>query len=31
MEVPPERLKDFVKSEYDKWIKIIQEAGIQLD
>jgi len=27
----PRRLKDFVKSEYDKWIKIIQDAGIQLD
>jgi len=31
MEIAPDRLKDFVKSEYDKWIKIIQEAGIQLD
>jgi tripartite-type tricarboxylate transporter receptor subunit TctC len=31
MEIPPDRLTDFVKSEYEKWIKIIQEAGIQLD
>jgi tripartite-type tricarboxylate transporter receptor subunit TctC len=31
MQMPPDRLKDFVRAEHDKWIKIIQEAGISLD
>ncbi len=31
MELPVDRLKPFVKAEYDKWLKIIQEAGIRLD
>jgi tripartite-type tricarboxylate transporter receptor subunit TctC len=31
MDMPPDRLKGFVKAEYDKWIKIIQDAGIRLD
>jgi tripartite-type tricarboxylate transporter receptor subunit TctC len=31
MDMPPEKLKGFVKLEYDKWIKIIQDAGIRLD
>ena len=31
IELAPERLKPFVASEYDKWIKIIQDAGIRLD
>ena len=29
--MPPDKLRGFVKAEYDKWIKIIQEAGIRLD
>jgi tripartite-type tricarboxylate transporter receptor subunit TctC len=31
MDMPPGQLKGFVKAEYDKWIKIIQDAGIRLD
>ncbi len=31
MDVPPEKLKPFITAEYDRWIKIIREAGIQLD
>jgi len=31
MEMPPEKLYGFVKSEYDRWTKIIQDAGIRLD
>jgi tripartite-type tricarboxylate transporter receptor subunit TctC len=31
MDVPPDRLKGLVKSDYDKWIKIIKDAGIRLD
>jgi tripartite-type tricarboxylate transporter receptor subunit TctC len=31
MEMPPEKLSAFVKSEHDKWIKVIHEAGISLD
>jgi tripartite-type tricarboxylate transporter receptor subunit TctC len=31
IELAPDRLKPFVASEYDKWIKIIQDAGIRLD
>jgi len=31
MDMPAAKLKDFVKSEHDKWIKIIQEAGIRLE
>ncbi len=31
MDLPPERLKGFVRAEYDKWIKIIRDAGIRLD
>ena len=27
----PGKLKPFIASESDKWIKIIHEAGIQLD
>jgi hypothetical protein len=27
----PGKLKPFVASEYDKWLKIIHEAGIRLD
>jgi tripartite-type tricarboxylate transporter receptor subunit TctC len=31
IDLAPDRLKPFVASEYDKWIKIIQDAGIRLD
>ena len=31
MEVPPDRLAAFVKADYDKWLKIIKDAGITLD
>jgi tripartite-type tricarboxylate transporter receptor subunit TctC len=31
IELAPDRLKPFVASEYDKWIKIIHDAGIRLD
>jgi hypothetical protein len=31
MEMPPDMLNAFVKSEHDKWIKVILEAGISLD
>ena len=31
MEVPPERLNAVVKADYDKWLKIIKDAGITLD
>jgi tripartite-type tricarboxylate transporter receptor subunit TctC len=31
MEVPPDRLAAFVKADYDRWLKIIKEAGITLD
>lgn len=31
MDMAPDRLKPFVKAEYDKWIAIIREAGIRLD
>jgi tripartite-type tricarboxylate transporter receptor subunit TctC len=29
--IAPDRLKGYIASEYEKWIKIIREAGIQLD
>ena len=31
MEMPADRLGPFVKAEYDKWLKIIRDAGIRLD
>ena len=31
MEMPPDKLNGFVKSEYDKWLNVIREAGISLD
>jgi len=31
MEIAPERLAGFIKADYDKWIKIIKDAGITLD
>jgi tripartite-type tricarboxylate transporter receptor subunit TctC len=31
MEVPPDRVTTMVKADYDKWIKIIKEAGITLE
>ncbi len=31
MDMAPDQLKGFVTAEYDKWIKIIQDAGIRLD
>jgi tripartite-type tricarboxylate transporter receptor subunit TctC len=31
MEIAPDRLAGFIKADYDKWIKIIKDAGITLD
>src|SRR5262245_56502568 len=31
MNIPPEKLVEFVKSEHEKWIKVIRDAGISLD
>ena len=31
MKVAPDRLAAFVKADYDKWLKIIKDAGITLD
>jgi tripartite-type tricarboxylate transporter receptor subunit TctC len=31
IDLPPDKLKPFLAAEYDKWIKIIREAGIRLD
>lgn len=31
MDIPPEKLSGFIQAEYDKWIKVINEAGIHLD
>jgi tripartite-type tricarboxylate transporter receptor subunit TctC len=31
MDVPPDQLKQLVKADYDKWIKIIKDAGVSLD
>ena len=31
MDVPPEKLAAVVKADYDKWLKIIKDAGITLD
>lgn len=31
MVVPPAKLKDFIKADYDKWLRIIQQAGIRLE
>jgi tripartite-type tricarboxylate transporter receptor subunit TctC len=31
MDVPSDQLKGIVKAEYDRWIKIIKDAGITLD
>jgi tripartite-type tricarboxylate transporter receptor subunit TctC len=31
IELAPDRLKPFLASEYDKWIKIIHDSGIHLD
>ena len=31
IDLAPDKLKPFVASEHDKWIKIIQDAGIRLD
>jgi len=31
LNIPPEKLVDFVKSEHEKWIKVIRDAGISLD
>ncbi len=31
MWVPPEKLDSFVRAEYDKWTKLIKEAGITLE
>jgi tripartite-type tricarboxylate transporter receptor subunit TctC len=31
MDIPPDKLNGFIKADYDKWIKIIHDAGIRLD
>ena len=31
MELPPDKLNAAVKADYDKWFKIIKDAGITLD
>ena len=31
MDVPPDQLKSLIKADYDKWTKIIKDAGIRLD
>jgi tripartite-type tricarboxylate transporter receptor subunit TctC len=31
MDIPPDKLKGFIKADYDKWMKIIHDAGIRLD
>jgi tripartite-type tricarboxylate transporter receptor subunit TctC len=31
MQMPPDKLKNFINSEYDRWLNIIREAGITLD
>jgi hypothetical protein len=31
LNIPPEQLVGFVKSEHEKWIKVIRDAGISLD
>ena len=31
MDVPPDKLNAVVKADYDKWLKIIKDAGIHLD
>ena len=31
MDLPPEKVDAFVKSEYDRWINLIRETGITLD
>ena len=31
MDVAPDKLQAVVKADYDKWLKIIKDAGISLD
>jgi tripartite-type tricarboxylate transporter receptor subunit TctC len=31
LEIPPDKVGGFVRSEYDRWIKVIRDAGISLD
>jgi tripartite-type tricarboxylate transporter receptor subunit TctC len=31
MMMPPDRLKDFIRSEHERWIKLIRDTGIRLD
>jgi tripartite-type tricarboxylate transporter receptor subunit TctC len=31
MDLPPEKVDAFVRSEYDRWIKLVRETGITLD
>jgi tripartite-type tricarboxylate transporter receptor subunit TctC len=31
MQVPPDKLTAVVRADYDKWLKIIKDAGIKLD
>jgi tripartite-type tricarboxylate transporter receptor subunit TctC len=29
--MPPARLTEFIRSEHDKWIRVIRDTGIRLD
>jgi tripartite-type tricarboxylate transporter receptor subunit TctC len=31
VEIPPDKLNAFVRSEYERWLKVIRDAGISLD
>ena len=31
IDIAPEKLNGFIKADYDKWFKIIKDAGIHLD
>jgi tripartite-type tricarboxylate transporter receptor subunit TctC len=31
MEIPPDKLNAFVRSEHERWLKVIRDAGISLD
>jgi tripartite-type tricarboxylate transporter receptor subunit TctC len=31
LEIPPDKLNGFVRAEYDRWLKVIRDAGISLD
>ena len=31
MDVPPEKIAAVVRADYDRWLKVIKDAGIHLD